>query len=416
MAEKSEFCFDCVDITKCSNCSWCHNCSDCVNVYLSSDCRGCSDCFGCVGLRNKQHYWFNESLGKDEYEKRLKESRLSREFLEQAREKFSALRLRVPVKFFHGTQAENSSGDYIENTERARLAFNCRDNKDTAYMQDAWSETEDCRDCTEIIVGELSYEIQGVEIPHRTIVARSCFNTITDSCYCDMCFGVSDCFGCFGVKKGHYCILNKQYAKEEYLVLKEKIISHMKKTGEWGEYFPGSLSPFAYNESMAQEYFPLEKNEALKRGFSWYDRPEPAYDVTMTSKELPETIQEITDDILKQTIQCKTQESEEEKKRNPMCAKAFRLIQLELMLYRKLAIPIPDRCFVCRRKARFTLRNPRQLWWRRCSCDPSSHREYKNISDHFHGKTHCPNEFETSYAPDRPEIVYCEQCYNSEVI
>jgi len=26
-----------------------------------------------------------------------------------------------------------------------------------------------------------------------------------------------------------------------------------------------------------------------------------------------------------------------------------------------------------------------------------------------------PNEFETAYAPDRPEIVYCEKCYQQEV-
>ena len=28
-------------------------------------------------------------------------------------------------------------------------------------------------------------------------------------------------------------------------------------TGEWGEFFPSSLSPFGYNETVAQEYFPL---------------------------------------------------------------------------------------------------------------------------------------------------------------
>ena len=27
----------------------------------------------------------------------------------------------------------------------------------------------------------------------------------------------------------------------------------------------------------------------------------------------------------------------------------------------------------------------------------------------------CTNEFETSYAPERPEIVYCESCYQKEV-
>jgi len=30
-----------------------------------------------------------------------------------------------------------------------------------------------------------------------------------------------------------YCILNKQYSKEEYEELVPKIIEHMQKTGEW---------------------------------------------------------------------------------------------------------------------------------------------------------------------------------------
>ncbi len=41
---------------------------------------------------------------------------------------------------------------------------------------------------------------------------------------------------------------------------------------------------------------------------------------------------------------------------------------------------------------------------------------YMNTGEHHHGKGRCPNEFETSYAPDRPEIVYCESCYQSEVV
>ena len=420
MTEKSEFCYECFNVEKCSRCAWCQDCSDCVNVFLSNDCRGCSNCFGCVGLRNKHYYWFNENIGKEEYEKRLRESRLSRTFLEGAQEKFSTLRLSIPMKFYHGTQAQNSSGDYIRNTQRTRLAFNCIDNKDTAYMQDSWNQTEDCRDCTEIIIGQLAYEMQGVDSPHRSIVARSCLNTITDSCYCDMCFSVGNCFGCFGLKQSQYCILNKQYSKEAYLELKKKIITHMEKTKEWGEYFPASVSPFAYNESMAQDYFPLQKDEALRRGFSWYDRPETKYNITMTSKEIPQTIDETMDDILDQTIQCKTQESEEEKRKNPMCATAFRLIPLEFNLYQKLGIPVPDRCFTCRRTIRFMLRNPRQLWHRECMCDPSASSgqatKYQNTTTHqHHPEGRCPNEFETSYAIDRPEIVYCEACYNNEV-
>ena len=287
-------------------------------------------------------------------------------------------------------------------------------------MQDAWEKTEDCRDCTEIIIGQLAYEIQGTDSPSRTIVARSCFNTITDSCYCDMCFGTNNCFGCFGLKKGTYCILNKQYSKEEYLDLKKRIIEHMKNAKEWGEYFPASFSPFAYNESMAQDYFPLRKEEAISRGFTWYERPETSYEITMTSRELPQTISDTTDEILNRTIRCKTEESDEAKKGSPLCTKAFRLIPLELTLYRKLGIPVPEYCFPCRRSERFKIRNPRRLAARKCGCNRKTAESkgqiaYKNTARHFHNDDACPNQFETSYTAESPNIVYCEACYNSEI-
>lgn len=397
MIEQCEFCYESINLTKCSGCAWAYNCADCVNVYFSSNCRGCTDCFGCVDLRSKQYYWFNEKLDKTEYERRFKEFPWTREAIRSTQQKLLGVQAGIPVKCYHGTQAQSSSGDYLENTKNALLVFNCRDHKDTAYMQDAWDSNFDCRDCTEIIKGELSCEIQGCDSPHRSIVARSCFNAVVDSCYCDMCFGANNCFGCFGLRQKQYCILNKQYSKEGYLELKKKIVEHMKRSGEWGEYFPGHVSPFAYNESMAQDYFPLTKEEALRKGYSWYDRPVTNYEIAATFETLPKTISETGEDVLGQTIRCKTQESESEKSAQPLCTTAFRLIPTELALYRKLGIPVPEYCFPCRRAKRFTLRNPRRLWHRKCM------------------KPGCPNEFETSYAPNKPEIVYCEQCYNSEV-
>jgi hypothetical protein len=392
-----------------------------VNTYFSIDCRGCTDCFGCVGLRKKQYYWFNERLEKHEFEKRVKGAAWDNEFIKTAREEVRKLRLSLPVKNYHGTRVHDSTGDYIENCEQARVVFNCRDNKETAYMQDAWEGTEDCLDNTEIIKGQLSYEIQGVETPHRTIVARSCFGSIVDSCYCDMCFGVRNCFGCFGLKSKEYCILNKQYGKEDYLKLKEQIIAHMRKTGEWGEYFPPSVSPFAYNESMAEDYFPLSREEAIKKGYSWRDRPKTQYEITLTPDNLPKTISETKDDILNQTIRCKTEESAESQAKYPLCTGAFRLVPLELLLLRKLGIPAPEYCYPCRRSKRFALRNPRRLSPGVCQCkgaegeNANSGMKYINTVSHFHGAGACPNKFQTSYTPDRPEIVYCEECYQAEV-
>ncbi|KKT22561.1 MAG: hypothetical protein UW08_C0006G0001, partial [Parcubacteria group bacterium GW2011_GWB1_43_8b] len=66
---------------------------------------------------------------------------------------------------------------------------------------------------------------------------------------------------------------------------------------------------------------------------------------------------------------------------------------------------------------RLKQRNPLKLWHRHCQCKgkKSENNTYTNTITHQHGDSPCPNEFETSYSPDRPEIVYCEQCYNAEI-
>ena len=81
--------------------------------------------------------------------------------------------------------------------------------------------------------------------------------------YSDSCSSSNHLFGCIGLRNKSYCILNKQYTKEEYEVLVPRIIEHMMKTGEWGEFFPATLSPFGYNETVAMEYFPLSREAVL---------------------------------------------------------------------------------------------------------------------------------------------------------
>ena len=68
------------------------------------------------------------------------------------------------------------------------------------------------------------------------------------------------------------------------------------KRGEYGAMFPVALSPWAYNESTAYEFFPLTKEEATARGFVWRDPDPREYrDATMA---IPDHIKEVSDDIL----------------------------------------------------------------------------------------------------------------------
>ncbi len=48
----------------------------------------------------------------------------------------------------------------------------------------------------------------------------------------------SFCIGCVGLKNKSYCILNKQYTKEEWYVLADQIFTQMNQQGVLGDFFP----------------------------------------------------------------------------------------------------------------------------------------------------------------------------------
>src|SRR3989338_10247613 len=72
---------------------------------------------------------------------------------------------------------------------------------------------------------------------------------------------------------------------------------------KYGEFFPPELSPFSYNETIAQEYFPLTKDEAIKKGYSCKD-PEPRhYTITLKTEDILDHIKDVKDSILNDIIQ-----------------------------------------------------------------------------------------------------------------
>jgi len=265
---------------------------------------------------------------------------------------------------------------------------------------------------------ELAYEVTDTGIQASNLA----FTNVAYSChsarYCFYCHGGSYLFGCIGLRNKKYCILNKQYTKEEYEEILPKIIQHMNdqpyvdehgKVYKYGEFFPEAISPFAYNETNAQDYFPLTKEQAIERGYLWRDSEKSAHDVTFKNEDLPDSINEVDEDILKETIECA-----HKGECNHQCNGVFRIVPQELQFYKNLNLPLPRLCFNCRHNERLGKRTPMHLWERQCMCD---YKLYSNSTKHdHHSEGRCSNKFQTSYAPDRPEIVYCEQCYQKEVV
>jgi hypothetical protein len=232
---------------------------------------------------------------------------------------------------------------------------------------------------------------------------RNLFTVFTHACqnvnYTYACQNSKDLFGCVGLRSKQYCILNKQYTKEEYEELVPKIIANMNeipyvdKKGrvyKYGEFFPTELSPFAYNETIAEEYYSKTKQEILDAGYRWREPDTKQYKITMQPADLPDHIKDVKDDILNQVIAC-----DHAGRCNHQCMGAFKIIPSELAFYRAMNLALPRLCSNCRHYARLAQRTPFKLWDRQCA--------------------KCGKDIKTSYSPDRPEIIYCETCYNAEV-
>ncbi len=224
--------------------------------------------------------------------------------------------------------------------------------------------------------------------------------------YCENCYYLNEGFGCTAIRKGNYMILNKEYSKEEYFKLKEKIEEQLKKDGTYGQFFPPQLAPFGYNETLAQDFFPLSKEEAIRRGFWWQEKITGTYNqATIKKGEIPSLIRTVGEAILSEILVCET------------CNKNFKIMKAEFDFYKRMNLSLPHKDFECRHKERMAKRNPRKLWHRKCQCagKVSENGVYTNAAEHQHAVGHCQNEFETSYSPDRKEVIYCEACYQAEV-
>jgi hypothetical protein len=115
---------------------------------------------------------------------------------------------------------------------------------------------------------------------------------------------IDNCFGCVSLRKKKYCILNKQYTKEEYEELKEKIIEDMKARGEYGKFPPYSMGLCPYNLSTASIYFPeVTKEYVVEKGGYWEEVGDTKIEGMLTS-DLPDSINDVDESICKQALIC----------------------------------------------------------------------------------------------------------------
>ncbi|MDD4319181.1 MAG: hypothetical protein PHW10_02560 [Candidatus Peribacteraceae bacterium] len=384
----SEICCQAIDCTACHSVFFSQDCQNCSESWFLRNCIGCRECIGCINQRQKRFMIFNEQLTEAEYKKRKAVLALhTQQRIDACRTRSEEFFRTQPQRNVQAERNQNSTGDHLYDSKDAHECFDCKD-------------LEDCRYCAKVAMGvksSMDYSSWG-DHAERLYMCSACGNNAFDlkfctTCttnnsnleYCDGCTGCKDCFGCVGLKKKQHCILNKQYTKEDYAKTRTALIAAMTERGEWGEYFPKDVCPYGYNESIAMEYFPLTKEQALKLGYSWHDEKDDVPDVkkVIPASQLPPSIADIPDDVLNWAVKS-------EASRRP-----FRITRQELQFYRAHDLPLPRLHPEERHEARILQRPPRRLWSRPCAS--------------------CKTEMQTTFAPERTERVLCEKCYLKEV-
>ncbi len=399
---RSEYLYECINCSHGYNVKYSEYAGACIDSQFMFDCRDCSDCFMCSGLRNKKYFFKNKQYTKEDYEKILGEYKLDTfSGVEKAREEFKEFILNYSRRYAWFKQNKDCSGDvisYSKNTKKCFISKRCEHCKYSEYL----TSDKDCYDL--VMSGELSESYEGVVVDHSQLNLFGLFSVKSqDIKYTQHCHSSKYLFGCVGLRNAQYCIFNKQYTKEEYEELIPKIIKHMNdmpyidKNGNkyrFGEFYPIEFSPFGYNETLAIEDIALTKDEIIDKGFKWQGNLQRTTGKeTLKPENIPDSINDVSDSILEEILVCIN------------CKRNYKIVPNELILYRKMKIPIPRRCFHCRHKNRIRKMNPFKLWHRQCMCDKENHEHSER----------CNIEFETSYSSDRPEIIYCEKCYQQEI-
>lgn len=415
----SDGCYENIDGEKNYNSHYLTISRNCIDSRFLVDCVNCKNCVLCSNLRNKEYCIRNTQYSKTEYDAALAKMNFGSRTANTAfLREFRDMRTAALYRYANVLKSPDSTGNNLSNVRNGKYCFDIYNTENAKYCYRAFS-LKDCMDVDFAVTSELIYEYTtGALNDYNVKFSYSAMDAVRNAEYTESCNASTNLFGCIGARNKENMILNKTYTKAEFTALRERIIAHMNEAPfqgangrvyRYGEYFPMEIAPFAYNESMAQDIVPLSKAEALQRGYRWREPDVKAHAVTMPTGSIPDDIASTDDSILNEVFGCV-----DDGACNHQCYRAFRLTPDELQFYRKHSIPLPEKCPNCRYYERTAQVPPQKLWTRQCMCDGITR---KNTAEHqHHASGRCPNTFETPFAPDRKEIVYCEQCYQAEIV
>lgn len=327
---RCEFCYACRNSIHCYNLAFSDNCQHCSDSAFLVNCRSCSDCYGSVNLSNKRYHFFNQPLSREEYQRRRAEIDLgSHQTLERERARLRDFVRQFPVKDIFGTQNQGSSGDHLNHTKNCESCF---------FVDNG----EDLEHCIWIDNAKSSFFYvaygNGSELVYNTVSSgdgaynikfcNDCWPGAHDLEYCMYTgYNSTHCFGCVGVKRKSYAVLNKLYTKDAYFDLVARIKKQMRERGEYGLFFPPALSPHYYNRSEVITFFPMDAQAAIEAGYRWAD--DTIAPASPETQRVPDCIDDLADGSLSYPFRCEE------------TGKPFKILKGEADFYRRFRLPPP---------------------------------------------------------------------------
>jgi hypothetical protein len=296
----------------------------------------------CYNLRNKQYCIGNKQFTKDWFELQKKIFDYSTFTGYQKCQTFFQKILREK-SFFRALSIEkweNVFGNYLEQVKNGELVFFANTMEDVCNIV----RGVDARSCLDALTPydtEKQYMCCAVQL--KCYDVRFSFQ-LTEARFVDYSAYSSqleNCFWCCGLVRAKNCVMNTPYSVQEYSSLKQKMIDHMKSTGEWGQFFPGSFAPNPYDESWSSFYFPLSQSEQKKEWYFYLPNPEKLNASYLNIDQLPSTPDEANESTTKLTFW------------DSVAMKPFQILPQDINLCRELKVALPHTHYIRRIQENF---------------------------------------------------------------
>lgn len=332
-------CYDCTFCFHCYNLLFSFNCHNCLDSTFLYDCRNCTDCFMSFNLRGKQYCIENVQYTKEDYFEKMKSIDFSSySSLEKLKERYNLLLQTLAIhKENFNVKTYNSFGSFMTNCNNCVNVF-------------SWEDSENCTNCLRGLKTKDCIDMTGcwkIELSGNNTCAtggyKQKYSSWSDgrfSEYLDLCTECEYCFGCIGLRNKSYCILNRQYTKEDYFEQIEKIKQKMIEDGTYGQFLPYSMSLCDYTHSTGMIYIDNPNKELIKKlGGYWIDEKHTIIEGS-TVDEMPDSIFEVDESICTKGFIC------------PKTGWRFNIAKEELAFLKRKKVALPREHFDIRTKKR----------------------------------------------------------------